>query len=86
MREVNANTLSLKMNQIFKQMTTEMDRAQTIQAEQADKHCQVGEELKPGDRVWMDGRNISMQRLSQRLDCKHLGPYIVSEVISPWAY
>jgi transposase InsO family protein len=36
-REVNANTLSPKIKEIFKQITIEMTRAQSIQAEQADK-------------------------------------------------
>jgi hypothetical protein len=42
--------------------------------------------MKPGDRVWMDARNILIQRPSKKLDWKHLGPYEISEVISPWAY
>jgi hypothetical protein len=85
-REVNANSLSNKMNEIFKQMKTEMVRAQSIQAEQADKRCREGIELNPGDRVWMDARNISTQRPSKKLDWKHLGPYEILVVISPWAY
>jgi transposase InsO family protein len=60
-REVNANTLPQKMKEIFEQMRTEMARAQSIQTEQADKHRREGVELKPGDRVWMDARNISTQ-------------------------
>jgi hypothetical protein len=34
----------------------------------------------------MDARNISTQRPSNKLDWKNLGPYEISEVISPWAY
>jgi hypothetical protein len=67
-------------------MKTEMARAQLIHEEQADKHRQEGVELKPGDRVWMDARNISTQRPSKKLSWKHLGRYKISEVISPWAY
>jgi hypothetical protein len=43
-------------------------------------------ELNPRGRVWMDARNILMQRPSKTLDWKYLGPYEISEVISPWAY
>ena len=85
-RDVNANTLSQKMNEIFEQMKAEMSRAQTIQAKQADKHCRKGVELRIGDRVWMDARNITTQRPSKKLDWKRLGPYEITEVISPWAY
>jgi hypothetical protein len=85
-REVNANILSKKMNKIFEQIKPEMARAQSIQAEQADKYRQEGVELKSGDRVWMDARNILTQRPSKKLDWKHLGPYEICKVISPWAY
>jgi hypothetical protein len=84
--KLNANTLSQRMNQIFQQMKTEMARAQSIQAEQADKYRWEGVELKPGHRVWMDARNISTQRLCKKLDWKHLGPYKGLEVVSSWAY
>jgi hypothetical protein len=85
-REVKANILSQRMNVIFEQMKTEMARAQSIQAEQADQCHREGVELNPRDRVWMDTRNISMQGPMKKLDWKDLGPYEISEVISPWAY
>jgi hypothetical protein len=85
-REVNAKTLSHKMNEIFEQMKSEMGRAQAIQAEQANKHRREAVSITVGDRVWMDARNITTQRPSKKLDWKCLGPYEVVEVISPWAY
>jgi hypothetical protein len=85
-KEMNTNNLSRKMNEIFEQMKYDMARAQSIQAEQAEKRCREGIEMKPGDRVWMDARNISMQRPSNKLNWKHLGLYEVSEDISLWAY
>src|ERR1700731_3431041 len=85
-REVNANTFTQKMNEVFQCMRAEMTRAQAIQAEQADKHRREGVTLTVGDRVWMDARNITTQRPSKKLDWKRLGPYEVVEVISPWAY
>jgi hypothetical protein len=85
-RQVNAYALSQKMNEIFEQMKTKMARAQWIQVERVDKSRLEDEEINTGDRVWMDTRNISMQRPSKKLDWKHIGPYEISEVISPWAY
>jgi hypothetical protein len=84
--EVNANTLTQKMNEIFKQMKTKKSWAQSIQLEQADKRHQEGVGMTVGDRVWMDARNISTQRPNKKLDWKHLEPYEISEVICPWAY
>ena len=82
-REVNAKALSQKMNDIFEQMKAEMARAQSIQAEQADKHRREGVKMGVGDRVWMDARNIATQRPSKKLDWKRLGPYEIKEVVSP---
>jgi hypothetical protein len=77
-REVNANTLTQKMNEIFEQMKTEMSRTQSIPAEQPDNRRREGVEMTVGDRVWMDVRNISTQKPSKKLDWKHLGPYEIS--------
>jgi hypothetical protein len=55
-REVNTNSNSKRMNEIFEQMKTEMARAQSIQAEQAEKCCLEGVELKTGAGYgWMPG-------------------------------
>jgi hypothetical protein len=67
-------------------MRSEMLRAQDIQAEQADKHRQGGTELKIADRVWMDAKNIIIQKPSKKLHLKCIRPYKITEVISPWAY
>jgi hypothetical protein len=67
-------------------MKSEIPRVQTIQAEQAVKCRREGADLTLGVRVWIDARNILTQRPSKKLDWKHLGPYEISEVISPWAY
>ena len=39
-----------------------------------------------GDKVWLNGRNITMTRLMKKLDHKWLGPYPVDKVISWNAY
>jgi hypothetical protein len=50
-REVNANILSQKMNEVFEEMKTNMARAQSIPVEEADMRHWEQDELKPGDRV-----------------------------------
>jgi hypothetical protein len=39
-----------------------------------------------GDKVWLDARNILTTRPSKKLDWKRIGPYAITDVISPWAY
>src|SRR5882724_11525457 len=39
-----------------------------------------------GDKVWLNGQNITMTRLMKKLDHKWLGPYPVDKVISQSAY
>src|SRR5882724_7505535 len=41
---------------------------------------------KVGDRVWLNGQNITMTQLMKKLDHKWLGPYSVEKVISGSAY
>jgi len=38
------------------------------------------------DIVRMDTRNLTAQKLSKNLDCKHIGLYKMLEVISPVIY
>jgi hypothetical protein len=82
-REVHANSLSQKMNEIFEQMTMEMLLSQDIHVEQANKHHREGTEMKVGDKVCMDAKNIMTQRPSKKLDWKRIGPYEMMEIISP---
>ena len=39
-----------------------------------------------GDKVWLNGKNITMTGLMKKLDHKWLGPYPVDKVISWSAY
>src|SRR5882724_10655311 len=39
-----------------------------------------------GDKVWLNGQNITMTRPTKKLDHKWLGPYPVKKVISQSAY
>jgi hypothetical protein len=72
------------MEQLFSQFKAEMKRSQAIHSEQANKSRQTGAKLNIGDQVWLDARKISTTRPSKKLDRKHIGPYEVVEVISPW--
>jgi hypothetical protein len=43
-------------------------------------------ELQIEDNVWMDSRNLSTAGPSMKLDWKRIGPYQITEVISPYTY
>src|ERR1700680_1256378 len=85
-REVNAQQVAQRMKQLFDELQAEMNRAQAVYSEQANKSRRLGQQLVVGDRVWMDARNLSTTRPSKKLDWKRMGPYEVIEVVSPWAY
>src|ERR1700690_4106547 len=84
--EVNAQQMAQQIEQLFSELRAEMKRAQAVQSEQANKSRRVGTELRIGDKVWMDARNLSTARPSKNLDWKRSGPYEITEVVSPWAY
>ena len=44
-----------------------------------DVHCQHAPTYKVGDRVWLNGQNITT---TQPMNYKWLGPYMVNKVIS----
>ena len=60
--------MAQKMNAIFEQMTVEMASAQVVQVEQANKNRCEDQVFAVGDKVWMDARNITTQRVSKELD------------------
>jgi hypothetical protein len=74
------------MEQLFSELKAKMKRSQAIHSEQANKSRRIGTELNIGDQVWLDARNISTTRPSQKLDWKRIGLYEVVEVISPRAF
>ena len=54
-------------------------RAQTIQAEGGNRRRIPAPVFRPGDRVWLDARNIMTRRPSVKLGHRQLGPYEVIE-------
>jgi hypothetical protein len=73
------------MELLFSELRAEMERAQAIQSEQANKSWMVGTPLKIGDKVLLDTRNISTTRPSKKPDWKRIEMYKITGVISTWA-
>jgi hypothetical protein len=51
-----------------------------------DQHRQTAVTYKKGDMVWLDGKNITSDRPSKKLDDKRYGPFKVLEAMGPNAY
>ena len=62
-----------------------MNRAQSIQAEGADRRRSLAPVFRPGDRVWLDVRMIKTRRPTKKLDHRRLEPYEVVESVGPSA-
>src|SRR5882672_9287530 len=51
-----------------------------------DTHQKEAPLYTVGDKVWLNGQNITMTRPMKKLDHKWLGPYPVDKVVSRSAY
>jgi len=52
-----------------------MELAQNIMKKQFDKEKQNPQELKEGDNVWLEAKNIHSNKLSKKLDQERYGPF-----------
>ena len=66
---------------IHDHLRAEMGRAQTIQAEGGNRRRTPAPVFRPGDRVWLDARNIKTRKPSVKLDHRRLGPYELIESV-----
>lgn len=51
-----------------------------------DRHVREAPQFKPGDKVWLDARNLRVNRPSQKLSHKRLGPFPVEERVGDLNY
>jgi hypothetical protein len=63
----------------------EMGMAQARYADQANASRSSAPVFHVGDKVWLDTRNLNMDRPSKKLAEKYIGPFLIKEVISPVA-
>ena len=74
------------MSAIHTALKEEMAYAQASYAKFTDQHRTASLVYRVGDRVWLNAKNIRIERPSKKLDAKNLGPFEVSEVVSPRSY
>jgi len=63
-----------------------MKEAQKNMKRQFDKKRQNPQGLKIGDNVWLENKNIQLNRLSKKLDNKRYGSFKISKDISSGAF
>jgi len=51
-----------------------------------DAHQREAPLYEVGDKVWLNGQNVTTTRPMKKLDHKWLGPYLIEKVISRSAY
>jgi hypothetical protein len=81
----NAEDLATDMSQITTFLQDEMALAQARYEEAANRNRHTGPTFRVGQKVWLDARNIKTLRPLKKLDWKNLGPFEITEILSPFA-
>jgi len=64
-----------ELQKSWKQTTKSMEEAQKNMKRQFDKRRQNPQGLKIGDNVWLENKNIQLNRPSKKLDNKRYRPF-----------
>jgi transposase InsO family protein len=75
--DARAHTAARHIHEIHDHLRTELVRAQDRQAAGADAHRIPAPRFLPGDKVWLNARNITTRRPARKLDHRRLGPFEV---------
>jgi hypothetical protein len=84
--QLEARQLSSKIKEITEHLQAEILRAQHRHQDQANKKRSPAPAFKVGDKVWFNAQNVMTQRPSKKLNHRRLGPYLITKVVSPYAY
>lgn len=82
----DANEFALTMKAIVSHLRSEMTAAQARQKEYANRSRHPAPCYRVGDLVWLNTKNIRTLRPKKKLDWKHIGPFPVTKVVSPYSY
>ena len=80
-----ARETATKPHEIHELVRAEILYAQAKQQEDADRSRAPAPVYHPGDKVWLNARNITTRRPSAKLDHKRLGPFPVTALIGKYA-
>ena len=80
------NDFASQMEVATKEACSALSQAMDDMAHFYDAHLREAPLYTVGDKVWLNGWNITMNNPMKKLDHKWLGPYPVDKVISRNAY
>ena len=74
------------MTKIDKSLRELMTYAQAMQSDYADRHRQHAPKYAVGDLVWLDARNLSIDRPNKKLSNKFEGLFPIIDINSSYSY
>jgi hypothetical protein len=74
------------LNKLHETLWVEINYAQTLHAEQANRNRHPDPVLQAGDRVWLKRKNLKTTRPLSKRDYKLLRPYTIIKWVGSWAY
>ena len=75
-----------KLQKSWKQATNAIEEAQKNIKKQFDKKRRNPQELKVGDNVWLENKNIHLNRSSKKLDNKRYRPFKILKDVGLGAF
>jgi transposase InsO family protein len=84
--EVQAQSLTRLLAEIHDFAKAEIAYAQDQQREYADNHRMPAPSYLPGDKVWLNARNLRTNHPSRKLDNRRHGPFTIIKEVRKYAY
>jgi hypothetical protein len=75
-----------ELNNARREAHASLKIAQTSMQTQHDKHGLEEPSWKPGDLMWLEGKNLKTQYPAAKLALKHFGPFKILEKIGKFSY
>ena len=84
--ELKLEEFLIGLQRDWEKATKSMEIAKEVMERQFDKKRQNPQGLKTGDNVWLEARNIHLNRPSKKLDQKRYRPFRISKNIGLGAF
>lgn len=85
-KKESVNDFTTRLKEIQEEARAALKHAAEDMARFYNRHRQPVPEIKVGDKVWLDARNLRTERPSKKLDHRRFGPYEVIKKISSHVY
>lgn len=81
-----ADAFANEMARLTEILRLEMTMAQAQHAEYANENRMPAPHYREGDEVWLETKNLSIERPARKLSEKFIGPFRIAEVMGPVTY